>query len=178
MTPKKAFALAEEYGFSHWGTIAADQLVLRSEIRDICADGKCGKYDKCWSCPPACGTLEEISEKIAGFRWGLLLQMTGQMEDEFDFEAILETERKLKKCFYKLSDRLRADGEELFAMSAGACTICDTCTYPNHPCRFPEKLFPSMEACGLVVLDICTKAGLGYNYGKNTITFTGCILFQ
>ena len=33
-----------------------------------------------------------------------------------------------------------------------------------------------MEAYGLVVSDTCTDSGMAYNYGKNTITYTGCVL--
>ena len=34
-----------------------------------------------------------------------------------------------------------------------------------------------MEAYGLFVSDICTRSGLNYNYGPNTLTYTSCVLF-
>ena len=39
-------------------------------------------------------------------------------------------------------------------------------------------MFPSMEAYGLLVSDACTSAGLEYYYGKNTMTYTSCILLD
>ena len=96
MTREKAAQLAEKIGFSHTGFFRADALVFLQQIRDVCATGKCGKYNKCWSCPPACGTLEEIRERVKAYEWGILLQSTGELEDEFDGEAMMETEARLR----------------------------------------------------------------------------------
>ena len=62
-------------------------------------------------------------------------------------------------------------------LSSGGCGICEKCTYPDAPCRFPDRAFPSMEACGLVVNDVCKASGIPYNYGPRTMTFTGCVLY-
>ena len=163
---------------SHAGVFPADRLKFRTEVRDMCADNKCGRYDRSWSCPPACGSLEELKEKAAAFSWGLLVQVTGQMEDDFDVETIEESEEKMRKAFLELCDRLIDAGEICFPMGAGTCTRCAACTYPDAPCRFPEKVFPSMEACGLWVSEVCEMAGIPYYYGKGTITYSCCVLFK
>ncbi|MDR0628659.1 MAG: DUF2284 domain-containing protein [Treponema sp.] len=33
-------------------------------MRDVCAVNKCMAYGTNWSCPPACGTLEECEARI------------------------------------------------------------------------------------------------------------------
>ena len=63
-------------------------------------------------------------------------------------------------------------------LSLIGCGICEKCTYPDAPCRFPDRAFPSMEACGLVVNDVCKASGIPYNYGPRTMTFTGCVLYM
>ena len=62
-------------------------------------------------------------------------------------------------------------------LSAGTCTLCKECTYPDAPCRFPDKRLVSMEAAGLVVSEVCTQAGIDYNHGPQTIAYSGCVLF-
>ena len=57
---------------------------LKEEVRQMCA--ACGKYGKCWSCPPGCGTLEACAARISAYRQGILVQTTGLLEDEFDVE--------------------------------------------------------------------------------------------
>ena len=46
------------------------------------------------------------------------------------------------------------------------------------PCRYPDKLWPSMEAYGLLVSDACRSAGLEYYHGPGTITYSSCILIN
>jgi predicted metal-binding protein len=144
----------------------------------MCAADRCHSYGKCWTCPPACGTLEEIAEKAAGYRRGVLLQSTGQMEDDFDVDCMMETERLQKERFQALVERVREVEPDCLPMASGACQICAACTCPDAPCRFPDRAIPSMEAYGLVVSEICQQSNLPYYYGPKTITYTSCVLLR
>jgi predicted metal-binding protein len=63
-------------------------------------------------------------------------------------------------------------------MGMGACTRCGQCTYPDQPCRFPELAYPSMEAYGLVVSEVCKRNGAPYYNGPDTVTFSSCMLVE
>jgi hypothetical protein len=63
-------------------------------------------------------------------------------------------------------------------MGAGTCRLCRLCTYPDRPCRHPDRMVASMEAYGLLVSDVAVRSGLGYNYGENTMCFTSCVLID
>ena len=169
--------LAEEAGFTTFGNLNMEALICRPEVRDMCADGRCGRYGTCWSCPPACGSIEENAQKMKQYHRGILLQTTAAMEDDFDYEAIKEAEQRHKKSFCEMVDRMRTVYPECLPLGAGTCTICAQCTSPDAPCRFPSRRFSSMEACGLLVSDVCEKSGIPYNHGKQTITFVSCILY-
>lgn len=171
-------ALAEEIGFTHAGPLAMDALVFRTQVRDMCAADRCGHYGRTWTCPPGCGTLEEITEKAAQYTWGVILQSTGELEDQFDAETMLETGRLQAERFDAIIPRVREWFADCLPMSAGGCSRCQPCSYPDAPCRFPELASPSMEAYGLVVSDVCKASGIPYYYGPNTITYTSCILFK
>ena len=64
----------------------------------------------------------------------------------------------------------------MLPLGAGTCNICKKCSYPDKPCRFPEKRVSSVEAYGMVVNEFAVKNGLKYNYGPNTMTYTSCCL--
>ena len=178
MTREAAAALAEELGFAGRGTFETKDLKFLKEVRDMCKANKCGLYGKTWTCPPACGTLAESRKKAKGYRWGIVLQTTAQMEDEFDGEAIEEAQATQKERFVEYVRHLREAGEDFLPMGSGGCGAgCKTCTYPDEPCRFPEKAFTSIEAYGLLVTDVCKLADTPYYYGRNTVTFTSCVLF-
>lgn len=178
MTTAQVLALAEEAGFSHAGQLNMEALRFLPEVRDMCSVDRCKNYGRCWTCPPHCGTLEETAEKARQYSRGVLLQSTGQMEDDFDVDCMMETERLQKQRFSRLLDSLRPHFPTMLPMGSGGCSICKVCTCPNEPCRFPEKAYPSMEAYGLFVSDVCKQSDLPYYYGPQTITYTACILLD
>ena len=92
--------------------------------------------------------------------------------------GMMEAEAAHKEHFNALHERLLETWPGLLALGAGTCTRCRECTYPDAPCRFPEKRVSSMEACGLVVMDTCKANGLGYYYGPQSIAYTSCFLLE
>ncbi len=144
----------------------------------MCSADRCSHYNKNWMCPPACGTLEECAARAAGFSEGVIVQTVGDIADSFDIETMQVIEHEHKKRFQTMVDGLRIVHRHVLALGAGACDLCDVCTYPNAPCRFPARSLSSMEANGLWVSDICEKNGVPYNYGPNRIAFTSCILVR
>ena len=168
--------LAKQAGFTAWGPLDVGTLELKQEVRDMCADNTCGRYDRCWSCPPACGSLEECRAKLEGRTFGILVQTTGDVEDSFDIEGMAEIGEDHKAHVNHMYDALRASGADVLALGAGSCTQCQTCTYPDAPCRFPDQMVASMEAFGLVVLEVCRLNGLKYYYGSDKMTYTSCFI--
>lgn len=178
MTIADILQLSKDTGFSHVYSMDPKMLRFLPEVRQMCAADKCRSYGKNWSCPPHCGSIGDFGRKASEYGCGILLQSTGELEDDFDYETIMETETLHKERFYALTDSLRDTVDDFFAMSAGACSLCQKCACPKEPCRNPEKLYYSMEACGLMVSDTCRDAGVPYYYGPNTITFTSLILLK
>lgn len=176
MTLEELKKLAEDAEFDFVQELNMDALVFMPEVRDMCGDGKCTAYGTRWTCPPACGSLDEMREKVKEFSYGILVQSVAQMEDEFDFETIQDCAQAHKKRFDKLTKEILEEGKPAMFMGTGGCTICAKCTYPDEPCRFPDRAFPSMEACGLLVSKVCTDSGLAYNHGQNTLAYTACVL--
>ena len=171
-------SLARQAGFSHMAELDAATLRPMAEVRDMCSADKCRSYGKSWSCPPACGSIEYAAQRISQYRRGLIVQSTGELEDEFDLQVIAAIEARHKKAFLNLARQARLLFPGCLPLSSGTCSLCRKCTYPDRPCRFPGKRLSSMEAYGLLVSEVCTKNGLSYYYGPKTITFTACILTE
>lgn len=169
---------ALETGFTNSGELNVKALVFMPEVRDMCRADRCKSYGKSWKCPPGCGTLEESAEMVKGYSFGMIVQTVGNMEDDFDYETIEDTAKKHKHNLETLIDTLKEEYPDILPMGAGTCGICKTCTYPEAPCRFPEKAIGSMEAYGLWVSRVCELSGIPYNYGKQTIAYTSCYLLK
>ena len=175
---EQLLTLAKQAGFTQAAPLEASALTVRTEVREMCASDRCRAYGCSWSWPPACGTLEQSQTRMNRYHRGILLQTTGLLEDDFDAEAIHETEQRHKASFAVLARQSRYLHPNCLPLTAGTCTLCRKCTYPAKPCRFPGKRFSSMEAYGRLVSDVCLKTGLKYYYGPKTITYTSCILID
>ena len=99
MDIKKIEQMGMEQGFSHVVLLDCDTIELKPEVRQMCAADTCHKYDKCWSCPPGCGSLEECEAKVRQYKYGIIVQTVGELEDVFDGEGMMETEARHKEYF-------------------------------------------------------------------------------
>ena len=84
MNFKELKELCQSHGFTHTVPLACDTIELKPEVRQMCASDSCHKYNKCWSCPPGCGTLEECEKRVRKYKLGILVQTVGQLEDSMD----------------------------------------------------------------------------------------------
>ena len=167
---------ALEIGFSTAVSLDPALLAARADVRDMCAENRCKAYNKNWTCPPACGTIEECEARMRGYQNGILLQTVGHMEKAIDSKAYKATGEKHIKMFHQLVEEIRKEYPESLCLGAGGCIICKECAYPE-PCRFPEKATSSMEGYGLFVTQVCRDCDVPYYYGEKTITYTACILY-
>ena len=168
--------MALDSGFSYTAPLNTDTIELKQEVRDMCAQG-CQQYAKRWSCPPGCGSLEELRKNIDFYNEGILVQTVTKLEDEFDWDGMMKAQNLHQEHFLTFLKRLHASYSSFLPLGTGCCMICETCTYPDAPCRFPEKKISSMEAYGMLVSEICQKNQLKYYYGSNTISYVACVLF-
>lgn len=169
-------AKACRMGFSCAVPMAVAKLVVREDVRAMCAADKCRAYGKNWTCPPHCGTLEDCEKKMNRYSRGILVQTMGIMQKIIDSKAYRDAEKRHLQQFYALSAAVKMAHPDALCLGSGGCRICETCAYPE-PCRFPEKACASMEAYGLLVSDVCRDNSLAYHHGEKTITYTACILF-
>lgn len=168
--------LGKQAGFTHIAPLDCSTIKLLPEVRQMCAENTCHMYGKNWSCPPGCGTLEECETQIRKYSHGILVQTVGKLEDSMDGEGMMETEAAHKEHFSTMEALLRPLYPHMLPIGAGCCTRCTSCTYPQSPCRFPDKSFASMEAYGMLVTQVCRDNGLAYYYGPCTISYTSCFL--
>ncbi len=169
---------ALDAGFDRSAELLVPDLHFLQEVRDMCQMNRCGAYGKNWACPPGCGSLAECEAQVRQFRKGILVQTIGKLEDSFDFEGMEAASQTFHEHFMAFYKQLKQQYPDVLAMGAGGCRLCAKCTYPDEPCRFPDRAIPSMEASGLMVKDVCEACGLAYLNGINTVTYVGCFLLE
>lgn len=167
---------AKDCGFTHAAPLRIDTLRPMQAVRDMCASDKCRAYEKNWTCPPYCGSLEECDNAMQGYSKGILLQTVGILEKTVDTKGYLRAEQTHLQAFHDFCRHIRIDFPDALCLGTGGCRICPTCAWPE-PCRFPQLACSSMEGFGLFVTQVCRDNQLDYYHGPKTITYTACVLF-
>ena len=170
--------IGNSIGFFKVEELNIDKIKLLPEVRQMCSTDKCHMYGRNWSCPPACGTLEECAADISGYKKGIIVQTKGELEDEFDGEGMMETEALHKEHFVKMHDQLKKFFPKLLSLGAGCCTRCAKCSYPDAPCRHPDKMFPCVESYGILVTNMAEQCGIEFIEGGNVVVWFSLVLLR
>lgn len=158
--------------------IRAEDIVVSSAFRDICASNSCGKFGKCWMCPPDIGEIDELMARLKTFQHGLLYQTIYEIEDSFDIEGMGEASRSHAQVSQAVNDAVKPVLGAHLHLSCGGCNLCPRCArMDDQPCRMPDKALPPMEGYGIDVYNTTKPTELKYINGQNTVTFFGIVLF-
>ncbi len=170
---------AEELGIFQYGFLPTDKISFSEEVRSLCEMNSCGHYNRSWVCPPGVGTYEACRDRILSFKEAFVFTSKHDLEDSFDFEGMMAGKDKHNEICEAVLNTFRQHYTGNCLVLAGeGCSRCAACTYPDAPCRFPEKAFPSIESYGAQVNKLAATLGINYINGANTVTYFGCICFD
>jgi predicted metal-binding protein len=165
-------------GVYEYGIVDPHEVEFSEEVRAMCAENKCHQYGKTWACPPAVGTVDECRARAQSYGKMLVFTRKYDLEDSYDFEGMGEAMKNFKGIAGNLDGELRPVLKNYLLLSNEGCGNCEKCTYPDAPCRFPDKVHGSIEGYGIWVSKLAQQAGVRYNNGKDTVTFFGAVLFD
>jgi predicted metal-binding protein len=180
MVPERLRDDAIDFGFSRAATVDLRRLKMggAAEIRALCAANACGNYGKNWRCPPAVGSVEACVNEVLRHKDGLVVQYVSQVEDSADHRATSKALSVFRALMAGFLTKLSENGEGAIPLGAGCCVLCEKCAYPDAPCRHPDEAFASVESHGINVMRLCKQAGLPYDNGTGTLTYTGLYLLE
>lgn len=141
MDLKELQQMGKEIGFFKIEEMDTGKIKLLPEVRQMCSTDKCHMYGRNWSCPPACGTLEECGEDISGYTRGIIVQTKGELEDEFDGEGMMETEALHKEHFVEMHDRLKKNSQSFFLLEPDAVPDAPNAAIQTHRAVFRRNVF-------------------------------------
>lgn len=171
--------MALDAGATGAANIPVSAIIFDRSFRQLCEMNSCGKYGRCWMCPPDAGDIDEMIARAKEYRQGMFFQTIYPLEDSFDIEGMLAAGVRHNEVAEKLAKELvPLMGEDTIALGAGACQKCDECSRINsEPCRFPSEAVSSLESYGIAVSQLAEACGLKYINGVNTVTYFGGFLY-
>jgi predicted metal-binding protein len=163
--------------------ITSEMVVFDKRVPLKCYVPLCVEYGSCIHCPPYALEADKIREIVQEYSYAILIKidiepsfLTGieiaesvskeQVKQDQILNELLNRFEKLYEIVGKIESMAFHDGHHLAAgFAAGSCNAA-LCKFQecqalqkNKKCRYPFKARPSMEASGMDVFRISTKAG-------------------
>lgn len=171
------YALAE--GFTYAAVIETKDIVFDPSFRPYCEENLCGQYNANYTCPPACGTTEEMKQKILSHKHAIVLQTKWDITDYTDKAAIKHAKSEHNEASIRLAKQMRANGYDGFIVGASGCALCSPCAMTeNKSCRFPEFAFSCMSAYCIFVRPLAEHCGMEYSCEDGRLVFFGMYVFD
>lgn len=157
--------------------IDISELVFTDRVRYVC-ETECPMYGKSWACPPAVGEVEACRARCLAFEKALLISTIAEVSDIANIEETLATRAPHEAITRQVHEMVKKQASATMVLSTEACAHCETCTYPDAPCRFPDRMYPCVESHGILVTDLAEKYGIDFLAGSNVVTWFSLILYR
>ena len=154
-----------------------DTLVFSPKVRHICRQ-ECAQYNRSWACPPAVGEVEDCETRCRSYPNALLLVSMAEVEDAADLSTTLPPRLAHETLTHQVLDLVRRDGTAAIGLSTESCAICETCAWPEGPCRHPEKMLPCVESQGILVTELAERFGIDFLAAPNLVTWFSLVLYR
>lgn len=152
------------------------ELLFTERVRYVCEE-ECPMCGKTWACPPAVGPVDQCQARCLAFPEFLMISTVTEVSDIADMEQTLATRADHEAVTRQVTALVREQGCETLTLSTEACAICETCTYPDAPCRHPDLMYPCVESYGILVTEICERYGMEF-FNGNIVTWVSLIFFR
>lgn len=154
----------------------SEELTFSDRVRTIC-ETECPRFGTTWACPPAVGPVETCKARCLSYPELLMISTVTEVRDIADMDECLSTSKEHEAIAYEVAQLLKEQGCEVLVLSTESCSQCARCTYPDAPCRKPERMFPCVESHGILVTELCEKYGMEF-FNGNIVTWFSLLLFR
>lgn len=180
MNDNEMISKALEVGFANAAITKTEDIPFEQAFLVCCEDNSCGKFGKCYACPPDCGTPEDMKNRILGYMKALVLQTTWEINDPMDRTNTNIANGAHNKMLRALIDDLVSKGcPDGFMIGASGCSLCKVCAITQgKPCLFPDLKYSCMSAYCIFVQKLTERLGMEYDSGKGLVDFFGMYVFD
>lgn len=179
MTQEEMIRYAQEEGFAAVAVTDTRSIVFDPAFRVYCEENLCGQYGINASCPPDCGSPEEMKQRILGYKNALVLQSIWQIGDYADGPAIRQAKMGHNNAQLRLAQRLRQGGHPGLLVGASGCALCSPCMKSQGlPCKYPQLRYSCMSAYCIFVKKLADQCRMEYACGEGLLALFGMYVFD
>ncbi len=174
MTAEQMIQAALEEGFSAADVISTGDIVFDPSFRPYCEENLCGQYGVNYTCPPDCGTPEEMRQRVLAHKIAVVLQTKWDISDYTDTAAIRHAKTSHNAASIRLAKKLRTAGHSGIIVGSSGCALCSPCAITQgKPCAHPEYCFSCMSAYCIYVKALTERCNMEYSCSDGKLAFFG-----
>ena len=169
--------LATRMGFNAAFAEVAD-IVQDPSFRKFCEENRCGNYNANYSCPPDCGSVREVQDRLKSGKRALVLQSVWDIGSFENKTAVQESKKTHNAAMLQFMSALRQAGHRGFGLGYGGCPLCTPCKrVTNEPCAHPDKNLSCMSAYCIDVAKLAQKCSLPFDWASDRLFLFGMFVF-
>ena len=158
-------------GFKRAVIVKTEDIPFDFAFRRYCEDNVCGLCGANYSCPPDCGSFEEMRDRVVSRKRALVVQSVNTIAD-YSAHEIKSAKDRHRNFAIELERKLKTSGIDGFTVGACECALCEPCAKElDLPCKFPEIRYSCMSAYCINVKALCEICGFTYNLPPHLALF-------
>ncbi len=178
MDQTELIRLAREAGFSA-AVLPASQVPVDGKFRAFCEENRCGQYHANYSCPPLCGSVEQMHSRILGSELALVLETQWPIDGYQDTQAIRHGKQAHNREMLRLNEALCADGWVGICAGGSCCDLCEPCALTRgDACVHPKVQFSCLSAYCVDVAELAKRCGLEFAWDQKRLFVYSMILLR
>ena len=178
MRDEDMIALAMREGFSAAAVMRVEDIVFDPMFRPFCEENLCGHYGANYTCPPDCGSVEEMEAKMHAYSRTLVFQTKWPIYDYTDQRSIREAKSFHNQAMLQVIDQMKQAGLDGLMAGASCCTLCEKCAIQRgEACRYPQRKWSCLSAYCIFVRKLAEACGMEYACEDGSLAFFGLYAF-
>lgn len=167
--------LAEAEGF-HAALLTPEQVPVNPKFRAFCEENLCGNYNANYACPPACGTVEELHQKLLAEDQILIIQTIWPIDGYENKTAVRKAKETHNGMVFRLKSKIEQQGYIGFCAGYNGCPLCNPCKQKkNQPCAHPDQKLSCMSAYCIDVAELAKRCNLTFEWTPKQLHLFGMI---
>ena len=142
---------------------------------EYCKENICGQYNKNLSCPPFCGTYEQMKAQVLSYKKALVFQSKFTIDNLKDDNVIKKAQKWHNTTMFKVIQSF--DIKDGLFVGASHCILCDSCE-KKQKCKHPKSSYSCLSAYCIDVKKLAEICCMNYDFKDNTLYLFGLYLFN
>ena len=159
--------------------ISADNIVFNDKLKGLCEKNICGRYGKCYNCPPYIGTTKVLKEQIKKYKYALIFETTDCIRGFADVKSIEKAEYRMYKLTQNVDDYLKSRFLDYKIITASCCKNCNPCQKVyGKECINKDKVYFPLAAYGIDMERMAELYDMYISWEGKTVSYFSIVLLK